>query len=74
MYHDEFGCTSLQTNRTARLQYYTAERTAAEENGVGWAIWDDDGWWKSGSVVLSLRTTAHPLHTISSNIFGASGF
>ena len=22
-------------------------RTAAEEAGVGWAIWDDDGWWKT---------------------------
>lgn len=47
VYHDEFGCVTMQTNRTARLEYYVAYSKAAEQNGVGWAIWDDDGWWKT---------------------------
>ena len=47
VYHDEFGCVVMQTNRTARLEYYAAYSKAAEQNGVGWAIWDDDGWWKT---------------------------
>jgi endoglucanase len=49
--HDEFGCTVMQSNRTARLLYYKTYRAAAEAAGVGWAIWDDDGWYR----VLSRR-------------------
>jgi endoglucanase len=47
VYLDECGCTVMQTNRTGRLEYYRVLRVAAEEAGVGWAIWDDDGWWKT---------------------------
>jgi endoglucanase len=47
VYHDEFGCVVMQSNRTARLEYYAAYSKAASENGIGWAIWDDDGWWKT---------------------------
>lgn len=49
--HDEFGCTFMQSNRTARLEYYGVYARAAEANGVGWAVWDDDGWYR----VLSRR-------------------
>ena len=49
--HDEFGCTTMQTNRTARLLYYKTYARAAEAAGVGWAVWDDDGWYR----VLSRR-------------------
>ena len=37
--HDEFGCTVMQSNRTARLLYYNTYRAAAEAAGVGWAVW-----------------------------------
>lgn len=47
VYLDECGCTVMQTNTTARLEYYRILRTSAEANGIGWAIWDDDGWWKT---------------------------
>ena len=49
--HDEFGCTVMQSNRTARLLYYKTYARAAEAAGVGWAVWDDDGWYR----VLSRR-------------------
>ena len=49
--HDEFGCTVMQPNRTARLLYYSTYARAAEAAGVGWAVWDDDGWYR----VLSRR-------------------
>ena len=44
--HDEFGCTVMQPNRTARLLYYKTYARAAEAAGVGWAVWDDDGWYQ----------------------------
>lgn len=44
--HDEFGCTVLQTNRTARLEYYAANSKAHALNNISWATWDDNGWWR----------------------------
>ena len=44
--HDEFGCTVMQPNRTARLLYYKTYARAAEAAGVAWAVWDDDGWFQ----------------------------
>ena len=70
VYLDECGCTVMQSNRTARLEYYRVLRMSAEANGIGWAIWDDDGWWKTldrkgdrtwdAGVMLALGLTAPP--------------
>eukprot|EP00756_Hemistasia_phaeocysticola_P014086 Hpha_TRINITY_DN15322_c1_g1::TRINITY_DN15322_c1_g1_i2::g.91466::m.91466 len=47
---DEFGCTHgswpmLQDNATACDEYYHYAAAAATEAGIGWAVWDDNGWF-----------------------------
>lgn len=43
---DEFGCTVQQRNSTARYLYYQTTAAAATQHGLGWAVWDDNGWFR----------------------------
>jgi hypothetical protein len=42
----EFGVTNDQSNKEARLRYYKVNSQACAENGMGYAVWDDNGWWQ----------------------------
>jgi len=47
----EFACSHLQSNETARLLWYSTFSTLIEKESsnvfLSWAIWDDDGWYKT---------------------------
>merc|ERR1711963_941047 len=43
---NEFGVTNDQPNKAARLTYYRVNSQACVNNGQGYAIWDDNGWWQ----------------------------
>jgi hypothetical protein len=57
------------TRRACRPQWRRSERLQR----AGWKCgWPASGWSAAGSVALSLCTTAHPLYTGCTSIFGAS--
>ena len=38
--------TVQQSNQNARHREYEAATDAARQNGIPYAIWDDNGWWQ----------------------------
>ena len=46
VYHTEFGVAVFQHNLTAKALFYRTYADGASEHGVGWAVWDDDGWFR----------------------------